>query len=94
MDRKEEEVENRERERAKEAAEAKARADIAAKNEEEIEDKTKNGYDDILGRCNVPPSSSGSGPTVSAPNTPPKAPDFVVSPGGDVIPIPKGAELQ
>jgi RHS repeat-associated protein len=49
------------------------------------------GYDDVTGRCNVNPPGSQSGPSISSPNAPPKAPDYVVSPGGDVIVVPKGA---
>ena len=51
----------------------------------------KGGYDDVTGRCNVNPPASQSGPSISSPNAPAKAPGFVVSLGEDVIPVPKGA---
>jgi RHS repeat-associated protein len=53
--------------------------------------KVSNGYDDVTGVCHDKPPAPQSGPSISAPNAPPKAPEYVVSPGGDVILVPKGA---
>ena len=89
LNRKEDEAENKNAEKVEQKQEEKERGEEASKNERDAQDKTKGGYDDILGRCNVSPG--GAGQSVSSPTAPPKAPDFVVTPGGDVVPIPKGA---
>ncbi len=67
--------------RTAQVAEATAEARRAAENDKADDARVKDGYDDVTGVCHNSPPPSKSGPSVSAPNSPPKMPEFICQPG-------------